>query len=391
VQQFLKYLKGDPVIWIIAFLFFAISLVSVYSFVPILVKTEGGSPFSYLFKHFIYICLGIGAMYWIHRQDPKYIEKLSKFIFYLAVLLLIFTFFFGVRVNDASRWVRVPIVGLTFQSSDFAKLALIIFVSRRLVTKQKYFDSWQKGFWPVVLPIIVICALIAKDNFSTAAIVFMFSLLLLFIGRVPFGKIFTFVGSGTLLLGLTVLLHLAVPSLNLLPRFDTWVSRFFKAYGDNVASVENMQAINAKLAIHNGGYTGVGVGDGDLKHYTPEAYADFFYSSFVEEFGLVMAVVLIFLYLILFYRILRIGLNAKKLFETYAAVGIGLMLLSQAMINMLVCTGLMPVTGQNMPFLAMGGSAMIMSCVALGVVQSIAHKNEAGSASNQVSNANKEL
>jgi cell division protein FtsW len=390
VQQFLKYLKGDPVIWIIAFLFFAISLVSVYSFVPILVKTEGGSPFAYLFKHFVYICLGVFAMYWIHRQDPKYIEKLSKFIFYLAVLLLIFTFFFGVRVNDASRWVRVPIVGLTFQSSDFAKLALIIFVSRRLVSKEKYFDSWQKGFWPVVLPIIVICALIAKDNFSTAAIVFMFSLLLLFIGRVPFGKIFTFIGSGALLLGLTVLLHLAAPSLHLLPRFDTWVSRFFKAYGDNVASVENMQAINAKLAIHNGGYTGVGVGDGDLKHYTPEAYADFFYSSFVEEFGLITAVILIFLYLILFYRILRIGLNAKKLFETYVAVGIGLMLLSQAMINMLVCTGLMPVTGQNMPFLAMGGSAMIMSCVALGIVQSIAHKNEVGAASNQVSTANKE-
>ena len=209
MQRYLKYLKGDPVIWIIALLFFAISLVSVYSFVPILVKTEGGSPFKYLFKHFIYIILGFIAMYWVHRQDPKYFAKLSKFIFYMAVVLLIFTFFFGVRVNDASRWVRVPIVGLTFQSSDFAKLALIIFVSKRLVSKEKFFDSWKKGFWPVVLPIIIICALIAKDNFSTAAIVFMISLLLLFIGRVPFGKIFTFVGSGIALLGLTVLLHLA--------------------------------------------------------------------------------------------------------------------------------------------------------------------------------------
>ncbi len=390
MQRYLKYLKGDPVIWIIALLFFAISLVSVYSFVPILVKTEGGSPFKYLFKHFVYIVLGFIAMYWVHRQDPKYFAKLSKFIFYVAVLLLIFTFFFGVRVNDASRWVRVPIVGLTFQSSDFAKLALIIFVSKRLVSKEKYFDSWKKGFWPVVLPIIIICALIAKDNFSTAAIVFMISLLLLFIGRVPFAKIFTFVGSGIALLGLTVLLHLAAPSLNLLPRFDTWTSRFFKAYGDDVATVENMQSINAKLAIHNGGYTGVGVGDGDLKHYTPEAYADFFYSSFVEEFGLVMAVILIFLYLVLFYRILRIGLNAEKLFETYVAVGIGLMLLSQAVINMLVCTGLMPVTGQNMPFLAMGGSAMIMSCVSLGVVLAIANKNESDTPANEVSNENKE-
>ncbi|MDX1652823.1 MAG: FtsW/RodA/SpoVE family cell cycle protein [Brumimicrobium sp.] len=383
VQKYLKYLKGDPVIWIIVLLFFAISLVSVYSFVPILVKTEGGTPFKYLFKHFVYILIGFTVMYWIHKQDPKYIAKLSKFIFYCALLLLVFTFFFGVRVNDASRWVRVPIIGLTFQSSDFAKLALVIFVSKRLVSSEPYFDSWRKGFWPVVLPIILICALIAKDNFSTAAIIFMVSLVLLFIGRVPFGKIFTFLGSGLLILGFFVLIHLALPALNLLPRFDTWMSRFFKAYGEGVDSVENMQAINAQLAIHNGGYTGVGVGDGDLKHYTPEAYADFFYSSFVEEFGLISAVLLIFLYLILFYRILRIGLNAEKLFETYLAIGIGLLLLSQAIINMLVCTGLMPVTGQNMPFLAMGGSAMIMSCVSLGIVLAIAHKKNPSVALNE--------
>ncbi|MEX1190693.1 MAG: FtsW/RodA/SpoVE family cell cycle protein [Brumimicrobium sp.] len=389
MHNVLKYLKGDPVIWIITLLFFAISLLSVYSFVPILVKTEGGTPFSYLFKHFVYILIGFFAMYWVHKQDPKYIAKLSKFIFYVAVLLLIFTFFFGVRVNDASRWVRVPIIGLTFQSSDFAKLALVIFVSKRLVSCEPYFKSWKKGFWPVVFPIILICALIAKDNFSTAAIIFAVSLMLLFIGRVPLGKIFSFIGSGVLLLGVFVLTHLALPALNLLPRFDTWMSRFFKAYGEGGGSIENMQAINAQLAIHNGGYTGVGVGDGDLKHYTPEAYADFFYSSFVEEFGLISAVLLIFLYLILFYRVLRIGLNADKLFETYLAIGIGLMLLSQATINMLVCTGLMPVTGQNMPFLAMGGSAMIMSCISLGIVLSIAHKNNPNS-SVQTNDNNKE-
>ncbi|MEX2482941.1 MAG: FtsW/RodA/SpoVE family cell cycle protein [Brumimicrobium sp.] len=389
MHNVLKYLKGDPVIWIITLLFFAISLLSVYSFVPILVKTEGGTPFSYLFKHFVYILIGFFAMYWVHKQDPKYIAKLSKFIFYVAVLLLIFTFFFGVRVNDASRWVRVPIIGLTFQSSDFAKLALVIFVSKRLVSCEPYFKSWKKGFWPVVFPIILICALIAKDNFSTAAIIFAVSLMLLFIGRVPLGKIFSFIGSGVLLLGVFVLTHLALPALNLLPRFDTWMSRFFKAYGEGGGSIENMQAINAQLAIHNGGYTGVGVGDGDLKHYTPEAYADFFYSSFVEEFGLISAVLLIFLYLILFYRVLRIGLNADKLFETYLAIGIGLMLLSQATINMLVCTGLIPVTGQNMPFLAMGGSAMIMSCISLGIVLSIAHKNNPNS-SVQTNDNNKE-
>lgn len=376
MHNILKYLKGDRVIWIVTILFLGLSMVSVYSFVPILVKTEGGTPFSYLFKHVVYIGIGFSAMYWVHRQDPKYIEKLSKFIFIVAIGLLIFTFFFGVRVNEASRWVRVPIIGLTFQSSDFAKLALVILLSRRLVSEREYFSSWKRSFMSIILPILLICGLIAKDNFSTAAIIFMVSLLILFVGKFPMSKIATLIGGGIAAAGVLILVHLALPAMNLLPRFDTWVSRFFKAYGEEGASVENMQAINAKLAIHNGGYTGVGVGDGDLKHYTPEAYADFYYSSFVEEFGLVSAVILIFLYLILFYRILRIGLNAKNLFETYLAIGIGLLLLTQAMVNMFVCTGLMPVTGQNMPFLAMGGSAMMMSCVSLGIVLSIAHKNQ---------------
>lgn len=376
MQHYLKYLKGDPVIWIITLLFLALSLVSVYSFVPILVKTEGGTPFSYLFKHFIYIVLGLVAMFWIHKQDPKYFAKLSRFGFYLAIALLIFTFFFGVRVNDASRWVRVPILGLTFQTSDFAKLALVIFLSKQMVNKEAFYDSWKKGFWPIVIPVIVICGLIAKDNFSTAAIIFLISLTLMFIGRVPIMKMLSFIGSGILLFGLFVLIHIAAPTLNLLPRFDTWISRFFKAYGDSSESITNAQAINAELAIHNGGYFGVGVGDGKLKQYLPEAYADFYFSSFVEEFGMILALVLIFLYLILFFRILKIGLNADKLFETYVCVGIGLLLLSQATINMMVCTGLIPVTGQNMPFLAMGGSAMVMSCVSLGIVLSIAAKKD---------------
>jgi cell division protein FtsW len=376
VNQYLKYLKGDPVIWIITLLFLGLSLVSVYSFVPILVRTEGGTPFSYLFKHFIYIVLGLITMYWVHRQDPKYIARLSRFLFYLSIALLIFTFFFGVRVNEAARWVRVPIIGLTFQTSDFAKLALVIYLAKMMVVKEPFFQSWKNGFWPVVLPVIIICGLIAKDNFSTAAIVFLVSMLLMFIGRVPLIKIASFIGSGIVLFGFFILIHIAIPALNLLPRLDTWISRFFKAYGEGGASIENAQAINAELAIHNGGYFGVGVGDGKLKQYLPEAYADFYFSSFVEEFGLVVSVILIFLYLILFFRILRIGLNAEKLFETYVCVGIGLLILSQAVVNMMVCTGLMPVTGQNMPFLAMGGSAMIMSCVSLGIVLSIARKKE---------------
>jgi len=362
------------VIWIITLIMLAFSLVSVYSFVPILVKIEGGTPFKYLFKHLMYVLIGLGVMFWVHKKDPKYISQLAKFGFYLAVALLIFTFFFGTRVNDAGRWVQIPFVGLTFQSSDFAKLALVIYVSRLLVKKKNELNDWRNGFWPIVAPIVIICGLIVKDNFSTAAILFSISLTLLFLGRVPLLKILSLIGGGIALFLFIVLMHKAAPDLNLLPRYETWENRVLNKINDEENVQENAQAINASLAIYNGSIFGKGVGDGELKEYTPEAYADFYYSSFVEEFGLLSAILLVLLYLILLFRIIRIGLSSDKLFETYLCIGIGILLLCQAAVNMLVCTGMFPVTGQNMPLLAMGGSALIMTCLALGIVLSISNR-----------------
>jgi cell division protein FtsW len=376
MQQILNRLHGDRVIWVLTLLMLAFSLVSVYSFVPILIKVEGGTPFKYLSKHFIYVVISLYAMFWVHRRDPKYISQLSKFIYYLAVGLMIFTFFFGTKVNDAGRWVRIPFVGLTFQSSDFAKLALIIYVSRLLVKKSDKLKDWREGFLPVVLPIIVICGLIVKDNFSTAAILFAISLTILFIGRVPISRILGLIGGGIALLTFIVLVHKAVPDLNLLPRYETWENRIFNRINDDSNVIANSQSMNAELAIYSGSVFGKGVGDGELKSYIPEAYADFYYASFVEEFGLLSAIILILIYLILLYRIIRIGLNAKTNFETYVSIGIGILMISQASVNMLVCTGVFPVTGQNMPLLAMGGSALIMTCVALGIIQGIAAKQE---------------
>ena len=376
MQNLLQYLKGDRVIWVITLFLLAFSLVSVYSFVPVLVKVEGGTPFKYLFKHFVYVLIGLGVMYWIHRKDPRYISQLSKAAFYFAIALLIFTLLFGVKVNDAGRWVRIPFVGLTFQSSDFAKFALIIYVSRLLVKKKNLLNDWREGFWPVVMPIIVICGLIVKDNFSTAAILFAISLTILFIGKVPLLKIGSLIGGGIALLGIIVLFHKAVPELNILPRYETWENRIFNKINDDANVLDNAQSLNAQLAIYNGGLWGQGPGNGQLKNYLPEAYADFYYSSFVEEFGLILALILALMYLIILFRIIRIGLSAQTMFETYVCIGIGILLLSQASVNMLVCTGVFPVTGQNMPLLAMGGSALIMTCFGIGIVQAIACKNE---------------
>ncbi len=376
MRQYLKYLQGDKVIWIITLIMLAFSLISVYSFVPILVKIEGGTPFKYLFKHFIYVVIGFLTMFWIHKKDPKYISMLSKFAFYVAIALMVFTFFFAKEVNSAGRWIRIPFVNLTFQSSDFAKLALIVYLSRIMVKKEKVLNNWREGFWPIMIPIFIICGLILKDNFSTAAILFAISLAMLFLGKVPFGKIALTIFGAVVFLGLVISIHKAAPNLNLLPRYQTWENRVLNKIDDNRNATANAQALNAQLAIYNGriqeGILGQGVGDGKLKEYLPEAYADFYYASFVEEFGIFSAIILALFYLILLYRFIRIGLKAEKIFYTYVCIGIGILMLSQACVNMLVCVGVFPVTGQNMPLLAMGGSALIMTCVSIGIIQSIA-------------------
>ena len=386
MTKLLSRLKGDKVIWIITLLMLAFSLVSVYSFVEILVKVEGGTPFKYLFKHFIYVLIGLGVMVWVHRQNPANFSKLAKFGFYLAIALLLFTFFFGVRVNDAGRWVRIPFVGLTFQSSDFAKLALIVYVSRLLVKKKEVMNDWKEGFIPLVMPVVVICALIVKDNFSTAAILFMICLALMFIGKVPFMKVAGLIGGGVALFMFIVLIQKAAPDLRILPRLETWENRLFNHANNDENIIENAQVQNSIDAIYNGriqmgmeGFSllgGQGVGDGQLKEYLPEAYADFYFASFVEELGPISAGILIMLYLILLYRIMRIGLSSNKLFESYLCIGVGILILSQASVNMLVCTGMFPVTGQNMPLLAMGGSAMIMTCVGIAMVQAVAYSQQ---------------
>jgi cell division protein FtsW len=370
------YFKGDTVIWVITLVLLSLSLLTVYSFVPILVKIEGGTPFKYLFKHFIYVILALITMLWIHKKDPVLFSKFARFGFFIAVGLLLFTFFFGTKVNDAGRWIKIPFVGLTFQSSDFAKLALVVYVSKLLVKKKDLLHSWKEGFWPILLPIFIICGLILKDNLSTAVIVFGLSFTLLFVGRVPFGKLMTLVGGGILGLALIIVLHKSVPALNLLPRYETWENRILNRIDNTKSVVDNAQSLNAELAIYNGGVFGEGVGDGKLKEYIPEAYADFYFASFVEEFGLVSAILLVLIYLILLFRIIKIALNSDKLFETYMLFGIGILILSQATVNMLVCTGVFPVTGQNMPLLAMGGSGLIMTCLALGIVQSVAYSQQ---------------
>jgi cell division protein FtsW len=345
---------------------------------------EGGSPIQYLYKHFFYVLIGFFAMYWIHKRDSKYISQLAKFSFYLAIGLLVYTLLFGSKINDAGRWIKIPFIGLTFQSSDFAKVAIIVYLSRLLVKYEDDLNSWRDGILPIFWPVALICGLIVKDNFSTAALLFAICMTIMFIGKVPIKKLGIIIAGIVLLAFMAVGLHKAAPGLNLLPRYQTWENRIFNKLEDDKDILSNAQALNARLAINNGSIFGQGVGDGKLKEYIPEAYADFYYASFVEEFGVFWATFLIGAYLILLHRIIRVALNAEKLFETYLCLGIGILLLTQASVNMLVCTGVFPVTGQNMPLLAMGGSALIMACVSIGIVQSIAYNQQKKSKSKTV-------
>jgi cell division protein FtsW len=368
VKTFFTYLKGDRVIWMITILLGLLSLVSVYSFTNILtLQHKNVSTEDYLFKHVVMLVTGIILMYYAHNLKFTYYSKLSKFAIWIAAILLLLTMFLGVSINSAGRWIVIPFINLNFQTSDFAKIALIIYVARMLAINQPFIHDFKKGVLPILIPVVIICGLILPENFSTAAMVFMLCFIMMFFGRVSIKHLALIVAGAVGLFLLLVLLSKGFPEL--LPRLDTWSNRFFNWNESNPA--EAWQINNATGAIYNGSFFGVGPGNGTLKTILPQAYADFIYASFIEEFGLVGGASLVMLYLILFYRTIRIASKSEKVFGTFMVVGLGLHLLVQAFINMAVCTKLVPVTGQNMPLLSMGGTSTWFTCLSIGIILSV--------------------
>lgn len=345
------------------------SLVSVYSFTNILANQHGGntSTEDYLFKHVIMLITGFILMYYAHNLKFTYYSKLSKFGIWAAVILLLLTIFIGVNINSAGRWIVIPFINQKFQTSDFAKIALIIYVARMLAVNQPFITDFKKGVLPIIIPVIVICGLILPENFSTAAMMFLICFLMMFFGRVQFKHLMLIVGAGVALFLILVLISKALPDV--LPRLETWVNRLMN-WGD-ANPADAWQVNNATGAIYNGSFIGVGPGNGTLKTILPQAYADFIYASFIEEFGLIGGILLVLLYLIFFYRTIRIASKSEKVFGTFMVVGLGLHLLMQAFINMSVCTKLVPVTGQNMPLLSMGGTSTWFTCIAIGIILSV--------------------
>jgi cell division protein FtsW len=366
-EKIFERLHGDKTIWILAFLFALISIVTVYSFIPILVAQHGGSPTTHLIKHAIILSAGMFVMYYTHKLDAKYFSRLAQIMLWTSFVLLFLTLIVGNSVNGAKRWLSIPIINQGFQTSDFAKLAIILYTSRMLVIKKDLLNNFKEGIWPILWPILLTCALIFPQDFSTAAMLFMICIMLLFVGRVPFRYVMAIIG-GVVLLGTTVILF-ALANPGTISRVDTWKNRVeaFNSGDDKEAA----QLKTAQRAIANGGWFGVGPGKGIFKKRTPQAYADFYFASFIEELGLLGGGTLIFVFLLLLYRSFKIAVRTEKFFGALVVVGLSISMTLQAIINMAVPTEIVPVTGQNMPMLGLGGTAILFTCISFGIILSI--------------------
>jgi cell division protein FtsW len=368
---------------VISLLLGIISIVSVFSFIPILVKVKGLS-YSYLFfKHSLLLLLGFVIMFGIHKVPNKVFSKLSKMLFYTSIVLLVLTMFVGESVNGADRWLKIPFVPFSFQTSDFAKLALIIYLARQLVKRKDEFHDFKIVGRYILLPIGLTIFLILPSNLSTAVLVGLIAFVMLVLAKFPWKWIGLSVGSAAALFML--LLTFAKFQPDVLPRVETWRLRIVRMFSDEstLDPGENMQINNALTAIKNGAFTYKNgtlygpelPGNGVLKHWIPEAYADFYFAALVEEGGLPTAIFIIMLYMWLFFRFIKIALAANNPFATYLVLGISIMVVSQALINMMVSTKLMPVTGQNMPLLSMGGTSAWFTCIAFGIVLGISRED----------------
>jgi cell division protein FtsW len=296
----------------------------------------------------------------------RYFSGLAKLFLYITVPLLLITLLMGVTLNQAPRWLTVPGIGLTFQTSDLAKLALIMYVAKSLSQKQDKIRDFKTGFIPVVIPIVIVCMLILPANFSTAAILFTTCMMLLFVGRVKFRHLLALVGSGIVAVALFILIALAIGKEG---RIETWKNRI-----ENYASgesEENFQAEQAKIAIATGGLKGKGPGNSTQRYFLPHPYSDFIYAIVAEEYGIIGAIILLFMYLYLLYRAGVIVRKSERTFPAFLAVGLSIMIVFQAMINMAVSVNLLPVTGQTLPLVSMGGSSLLFTSTSLGMILSV--------------------
>ncbi len=353
-----KNLQGDKVIWAVVFGLSLISILVVYSSIGTMAFRQSRSTEGILLKHTFHIFIGLAAMWLAHKIDYRFYSRLSKIALWISIPLLIYTFTNGVSINDASRWIAIPVFG-SFQPSDFASLALIINIASMLSKRQQNIDDIKESLIPILVWCGVICGLIALTNLSTAILLLATCFLIMFIGRVPVKYLAMLVLVGILA---------GAAAIQFGVRGETAKNRI-------MAFIEGkelpFQAKHARIAVATGGVVGKGPGNSDQRNILPHPYSDFVYAIVIEEYGMLGGIIVLALYLILLHRGMKAAYNSERAFAGLLSAGLSFDLVCQAMVNMGVVVGLGPITGQPLPFISMGGTSMIFTGLSVGIILSV--------------------
>ncbi len=384
-----KRTKGDRVIWGIVIILTLVSLLVVYSSTGSLAYKYSRSTESYLFKQFGFIILGVLIIYFAHRVNYTIYSRIAFPLFIVSILLLIYTIFFGQTLNSGTRWIKLPVINMTFQTSDLAKLALFMYLGRQLSRKQAVIKSFKKGFLPIIIPVVITCVLIAPSNLSTALLIGGTSILVMFIGRVSTKHILLTVG--ILLIPVIILFYVAVstydkkeqrakdiPAVFSAGRIPTWIGRIQTfMYSKKEDVNEKMFQINqAKIAIAKGSWFGLGPGNSQARNFLPHSYSDFIFAIILEEYGLLGGTFMVFIYLLFLYRCIRLYRKCPYAFGAFLALALSFMLVIQAIANMGVNVNIFPNTGVTLPLVSMGGSSFLFTCLSIGIILSVARNVE---------------
>ena len=373
MNKFLINIKGDKPLWVVFILLASFSFLPVYSSASNLAYLYGdGNTFSYLFKHFIHLSLGFFLMYMVHKIPYRYFRGISILMIPVILVLLAYTIFqpsISDSITNSNRWIRIPIVGFGFQPSTLASIIVLIYVARYLSKIKDKLITFSQSILPLWIPVFLTISLILPANFSTSAILFSMVMLLCFLGGYPLKYLMGILFSAVILFSIFILSVKAYPDL--FPnRVDTWKSRV-ENFVDSKETKSNYQIEKAKIAIATGGIRGLGPGKSVQKNFLPQSSSDFIYAIIVEEYGLIGGLALLLLYLWFLFRVIIISNKSKSVFGSLLSIALGIPIVFQALVNMAVAVQLFPVTGQPLPLISSGGTSIWMTCLAIGIIQSV--------------------
>lgn len=364
--KFFSHLPGDRGLWLVWLLLGGFSLLAVYSSTGTLAyRSHGGNTEFFLIKQVVFLAVGGFLTYWCAQQQYTNFSRWAPILLILTLPLLVYTAFFGMEINNARRWIEIPFVGQSFQTSDFAKLALIIYVARAISIKQDVIKTFSQVFFPIIVPVVVVCGFIAPADLSTALMLFTTCVLMMFVGRVNLKFVFLLVALGLIVLVLLMILGTVFPDFI---RTHTWMSRIMSFFGSDDTVYQVQQA---KIAIANGEFYGVGPGNSVQRNVLPSPYSDFIYAIICEEYGLIGAAVVIALYTYLLFRCTGLVTKFPKTFGAILAIGLAYNIVIQAYLNIAVSVDLVPVTGLTLPMISMGGTSLLFTCIAFGMILSV--------------------